>query len=400
MHGLKLLHKRLLNARVIGHKNRLEALMKSVEGLLGGSKLVLTHLGRNLSGRAYEKHKIKCVDRLLGNGQLHGERQAIYRRMAHWLLYRVKRPIIIVDWSDVYEGQEFVMLTAAIPLRGRALPLYEEVYSMRQYNSPKAHKQFLKGLAAVVPATKQPIVVTDAGFRGPWFRAIEQLGWDWVGRLRKGMNYTLNNGETWHSTSSLYRQANYTIKALGRARLTMKQSYHGELYLVKKNLKGNKRPLKRRGDDALAIICRKLYRDPWLLATSLPHCRGGAKRVEKIYTLRMQIEESFRDIKNGRWGLGLEYARSGSGERLENLLLIGTLATFVLWLNGMVASIKGWAKHFQANTEKRSAVLSALFLGKRLVHDKRFRYDGRDLVLAFRELASLAQKQVNFVGIT
>jgi len=28
----------------------------------------------------------------------------------------------------------------------------------------------------------KPIVVTDAGFRTPWFKEIESLGWDWVGR--------------------------------------------------------------------------------------------------------------------------------------------------------------------------------------------------------------------------
>lgn len=26
--------------------------------------------------------------------------------------------------------------------------------------------------------------VTDAGFRSPWFRAVEKLGWYWLGRLR------------------------------------------------------------------------------------------------------------------------------------------------------------------------------------------------------------------------
>jgi len=400
MHGLKLLHKRLLNSRVRSHKNRLNALMKTVGGLLCGGQLTLTHLGRSLSGAGYEKHKIKCVDRLLGNHKLHGERKAVYRQMAHWLLCRVSRPIIVVDGSDVYEGQAFVMLTAAIPLSGRALTLYEDVYPMKQYNSPKAHKRFLKGLSEVVPENTHPIIVTDAGFRGPGFRAVEKLGWDWVGRLRKGINYTLNQGETWQSVSRLYRQASYTMKYIGQALLTMKQPYKGQLYLVKKNLKGHKRPLRRRGDNVLASTCRKLYRDPWLLATSLPHGRGATRQIEKIYSLRMQIEETFRDIKNGRWGRGMEYARSVSNARLENRFLIGTLGTFVLWFNGVVASTKGWAKHFPANTEKRYTVLSLLFLGKRLLNDKRFQYGRRDMTAAFREISNMIHEQVNFVGIS
>ena len=119
MHSIKLLHKRLTGSRAIGHKERLNALMKGVEGLLQGGKLFLTHVGRSMTGKVYEKHKIKCVDRLLGNARLHGERRRLYRQMAQWLLCRVSRPIIVVDWSDVYEGQKYVMLTAAIPLGGR-----------------------------------------------------------------------------------------------------------------------------------------------------------------------------------------------------------------------------------------------------------------------------------------
>jgi hypothetical protein len=27
-------------------------------------------------------------------------------------------------------------------------------------------------------------VITDAGFRAPWFRAVEAMGWHWIGRVR------------------------------------------------------------------------------------------------------------------------------------------------------------------------------------------------------------------------
>lgn len=195
MDALKLLHKNILKSQVITHQYRLTAVMKAVESILCGGKLTLTHLGRNLPEKIYEKHKIKCIDRLLGNSKLHNERHALYRLMGHWLLCGVKHPVIIVDWSDVYEGQKFVMLTAAIPVGGRTLTLFEQVYPMKQYNSPKAHKQFLKELAQVVPKNKRPIIVTDAVFRGPWFHAVNALGWDWVGRIRKSVYVSLNQGK-------------------------------------------------------------------------------------------------------------------------------------------------------------------------------------------------------------
>ncbi len=399
MHAIKLLHKRLLNTRAIKHRYRLNALLRAVEGLLKGGKLTLTHLGRNLPGVSYEKHKIKCMDRLLGNPKLHKERFALYRQMGIWLLSKVSRPLIVVDWSDVYEGQQFVMLTAAIPLGSRALTLYEKVYPMKQYNSPKAHKQFLQALSQVVPQRKHPIIITDAGFRGPWFREVEALGWDWVGRIRKGVYYSLNEGAQWHKTSQLYKKATQTIKAIGRGFLSKKRPYECHLYLVKKNNKSANRPLKRYGDKTMDVLCRKLYRDPWLIATSLPHNNGSAKRVEKMYTLRMQIEENFRDIKNGRWGLGLEYARSYRSERLDILLVIGTLGVFVLWLNGVIAKSKGWMKRYQVNTERRYSVLSVFFLGRRLISDEHFKSSKKDFATAFRQISDLAQNQVNFVGI-
>ncbi len=129
------------------------------------------------------------------------------------------------------------------------------------------------------------------------------------------------------------------------------------------------------------------------------HSRGSAKRIEKIYRLRMQIEENFRDMKNGRWGLGLEYARSSNPQRLENLLVIGTLGIFVLWLNGLIAKSKGWIKRYQANTVKRYSVLSIFFLGKRVVNDKLIKFTLKDFNSAFRELSICAYNQVNFVGI-
>lgn len=60
-----------------------------------------------------------------------------------------------------------------------------------------------------------------------------------------------------------------------------------------------------------------------------------AKKVVKIYRSRMQIEESFRDVKSPRFGLSLTYHRTASVKRLQVLLLIATLALMVLWILGM-----------------------------------------------------------------
>jgi hypothetical protein len=57
--------------------------------------------------------------------------------------------------------------------------------------------------------------------------------------------------------------------------------------------------------------------------------------------------------------------------RLQLLMLIGMLATLVLWLLGTVVMMSGEARHYQANTVKKRRVLSVLFLGLRVSNDKR-----------------------------
>ena len=68
------------------HEMRLKALMAAVEAGLSGASISITTLGRALSGQAFIKHKIKRMDRLVGNANLGNERKAIYGIMTQWLL--------------------------------------------------------------------------------------------------------------------------------------------------------------------------------------------------------------------------------------------------------------------------------------------------------------------------
>lgn len=54
------------------------------------------------------------------------------------------------------------------------------------------------------------------------------------------------------------------------------------------------------------------------------------------------------------------------------LLLIASLATFVLWMLGTMAKQSEQHWQYQANTVKDKNILSVIFLGLRVAHDKRF----------------------------
>ena len=47
-----------------------------------------------------------------------------------------------------------------------------------------AHQYFLDKLEGLLPKTCKPIILSDAIYRSPWFKAVEEKGWYWVGRVR------------------------------------------------------------------------------------------------------------------------------------------------------------------------------------------------------------------------
>ena len=393
MHAMRLLENWLERNAVIGHQARVGALVRVVGALLSGGRLALSHLGRHRVGRAFVKHHIKAVDRLLGNRHLHRERDGVYGALAKTVLGGVARPVILVDWADSALAHKQLILKAAVPVKGRAISIYEEVHPIRRYNNARTHRRFLHRLQSILPPGCRPIVVTDAGFRGPWFRDVEALGWDWVGRIRNRIKYLRPETGRWCFIHSLYREATARVRHIGVRCLSRRHQYWGRLYLVRAFRCRPGRPRKRRTRRAKY---RKMHQTPWLLATSLPHHRSAGTRIKRIYAQRMQIEETIRDLKSHRFGFALRYARTKRPERLEALLLVAALASFILWLLGLAAAERQWARHFQANTERRRPVLSTVFLGQELWRNHRFKVTLAELFDALKRLKLLVIHEAQY----
>ena len=99
---------------------------------------------------------------------------------------------------------------------------------------------------------------------------------------------------------------------------------------------------------------------PWVLVTSL-HERH-ASNVVALYKSRMQCEESFRDAKNIKLGLGLSHMRSRHPQRMEVLCLRTALAGFVATVLGVIAHKHKICAQLQANTLKPSSNFPSPFL--------------------------------------
>lgn len=375
------------------HVRRVQAVWRGVEGLARGGRLWLTGLGRDLAGTTSDKHGIKAADRLLGNASLQAEVSTFYAGLAKLLLRAIRHPIILVDWTGV--GPHHTALTAALCFMGRALPIYSRVYLNRNQYSRSKQRQFVKGLAKVLPVGCRPILVTDAGYHATWFKAVRKQGWDFVGRIRNSTHAKVNGH--WVPVKSLHKRVTNRARNLGKLYLYKSHPVEYRFVLAKaRKSKGRKR-LTTRGTEGRRTDdykYSKQAREPWLLATSL---KCNPKAVVAIYALRMQIEESFRDLKNHRHGWALEDIGCKTSERIEVLLMLAALANVAMQTLGLAAESLKIHYEFQANTIRNRRVLSFFVLARMLLARGVEIPDGAQR-RAFSTLRKIIAKNANLVS--
>jgi len=375
------------------HKVRRKSLSASVSSLISGASLSVTSLGRNIESETSEKHQIKRSMRLCSNHHLHDEISDIYLELCLKLIGLQPNPIILVDWSDLDPRKDLFLIRAAVAIDGRSLTLYDEVHPLSRKEKPTVHKSFMNKLKSILPANCKPIIVTDAGFRVPWFKLIESLSWDYVGRVRNRTFCLNTTDKDWHPVKDLYQQATSTAKNLGHYQMARAKSINCQMVVYRKKKKGRKDLTAtgervRNSKRSLTYAARE--REPWLLATSLPLAQScSAKQVVKMYSSRMQIEESFRDLKTG---LNFNESNARKQKRIEVLLLIATIAQYLLYLCGMAVKLQDKHRRYQANSIKNKNVLSYQFIGLRAIQDQHLILDENGFELAINRMQVLIKE--------
>jgi len=91
--------------------------------------------------------------------------------------------------------------------------------------------------------------------------------------------------------------------------------------------------------------------DDWYLATSLSDKK--ARDVVHLYSRRFTIEETFRDQKNPRFGLGMRHARVKTPLRRDRLFFLAALAQALLTLLGAAGERCGLDRTLKPNTSKK-----------------------------------------------
>jgi hypothetical protein len=368
------MHAKLIVARVLNpclselHAKRAAALQRAVAAVLLGGALSLSSIALAMAGTVGLRHRVKRVDRLLGNGGLQEARTSLYGGLAHLWLCGLPQVLLVVDWSDLTADQRWHWLRASVAVNGRSVTLYEEVHPQRLYGNRGVHRRFLLRVAQMLPAGCVPILMTDAGFHSAWFKLVAERGWSYVGRIR-GRDMVRQADAQWIRGTALYEQASAEVLDLGRCGYVRSNCIECRLVLVKGAAQGRHRMniYGRRRTGRASAKCARSAREPWLLAASPSLDHMGAPGIVALYAQRMTIEESFRDTKNLRWGQGLQTTRSRSCARLQILLLIAHLASFVQRLIGEDAKARQLELQFSPTNRTSRAQISVLVLARRIL---------------------------------
>ena len=282
MQDIGLWHTRCRKELPAVHGARMKSLWAATRAAVSGGELWLTALGRHLPSAAKEKHAIKRVDRLLGNRSLLRELPSLYKWLATYIIGCSPRPVVLVDWSPLDDRDDLHLLRAAVAVRGRALPVAELVHE--RVGSPQPHERLLDRLKSALPGHCTPVLVTDAGFRGDWFAAVQRLGWYFVGRVRNRDQVRSVWGGEWRGNKVLRALASRVPKALSEYWLRKTAPGLLRFYAFGKPPKGRHKTT-RKGERCRSAHSEKQARrerEPWLLVSNLAPCAGLAKRVVKL----------------------------------------------------------------------------------------------------------------------
>lgn len=335
------------------HAARREVLCQAVGAVMEGHLLSLSRLARGLMGGSTQRATLKRVDRLIGNKRIAPEAKLVAAALLRALCRGGQPVVIAADWSAVSPGGAFVELRATLTWlgMGRGLTIYQQVYPESKLGNGRAERALLDTLHSCMPAGAEVIMVTDAGFRRPWFTHVERLGWSWIGRIRAGVCLS-HDRIHWEEARAWFAKATGRACRWHNCWLTRQHRFACDRVLYRHRAVGGKR-YGRAGHGSTPKARREARasaKEPWLLAHSPQLRQYRAEQIVAMYGQRMQIEENFRDCKSAQLGMGLQLSQSRSAPRLHALLLLGTLAAFLLWHIGQLAEAEGWHRRFKATT--------------------------------------------------
>ena len=300
------------------HAQRVASLRDGVDGVLHAASLGVRAIGQGLAianGLA-PRHAIKQVDRLLSNPKL--MREEVARCWVRFVVAKRKELIVNFDWTEFQDSDQAMIVLGTQTEHGRSTPLvWKTVTHSELKDQRNAHEDELLGLFAdVLPPGVRVTVVADRGFSDiKLYRFLQELGFEYIIRFRGVVFVESAKGER--------RKARDWLGAGGRMRV----------------LRGTR--VTAEGQPVPIVVCvqQQQMQEPWLLASSRSDLTGTA--ITHRYGKRFTVEETFRDVKNPRLGLGLKQTVMERNDRRDALFLLAVLAHTLLTRLGKAGEALG-----------------------------------------------------------
>jgi hypothetical protein len=292
------------------HAQRLASLTDGVDGGLHAASLGVRASGQGLAvaqGLA-PRHAIKQVDRLLSNPKL-----SMAQVFGCWVPFVVgeRREIFVnFDWTEFEDADQCTVVLGMQTAHGRSTPLMGKTVTRSQLKEQRNDHEddLLVGFASVVPKHVRVTVVADRGFLDSklYNFLTKELGFDYIIRFRGNMYVEDAAGER--------RKAKAWMGTAGRMRVFQHARVTAQRHLV----------------PVVVCVQDKAMKEPWCLVSSRHDLKGVEIKV--AYGRRFTVEETFRDVKNPRFGLGLTQAVIERNDRRDALFLLAILAHTLLTL--------------------------------------------------------------------
>lgn len=310
------------------HAARVFSFATGVVGVLHAAALGVHAIGRGLADAMGldPKHAIKQIDRLLSNSSV-----TVWEWFAHWVPFLVaarKELVVALDWTEFDRDDQATIAMYLITSHGRATPLVWKTVRKSELKNKRNEHEYdaIRRLHEILPADVTVTLLADRGFGDQkMFAYLGVLGWSYAIRFRQLIQVT-------HEERSL--PASKWVPLTGHAKMLRDVG----ITEAKTSI------------PAVVLKHQKGMKEAWCIATDRVDL--GAAGVVKLYARRFTIEETFRDIKDNHFGMGLSATRIGDPARRDRVLLLGAVAQALLTLLGAAGEACGLDRTLKANTVK------------------------------------------------
>jgi hypothetical protein len=237
---------------------------------------------------------------------------------------------VALDWTEFDRDGQTTIALYLLTRHGRATPLVWKTVRKSELKERQSGYEdaVIDELHHLLPDDVRVTLLADRGFGDQKrYAHLDVLGFSYVIRFRDNIRVESADGDS--KPAADWVPANGRAKMLRDARVT---------------------------DDRAklrAVVCMKAagMKEAWCLATNrtdLP-----ASDIVKLYGQRFTIEETFRDQKDLRFGMGLSSTHIHDPARRDRILMLAAFAQALLTLLGAASEKAGLDRYLKANTSKK-----------------------------------------------